>query len=255
LHKDALLADGRVLVVGGSGLTAFMPNADIFDPAANGGLGAWSATAPLTTGRSNHTATRLLDGRVLVVGGIKNGSSTGYLNSAQIFDPAANGGLGGWTDTGSMGKARKDHTATLLPDGRVLVAGGFNMTDFTMRYAEIFDPAAGGGVGAWSATGPLGTGRYSHTATRLADGKVLVAGGYVSGGASPTSCELYDPATGIWSATDALDNGRRIHTATRLLDGRVLAAGGEVGGTAMTSAELFTSVQANLSPLFLLLGD
>ena len=139
----------------------------------------------------------------------------------------------------------------MLADGRVLVAGHAGYPTST----EIFDPAAGGGVGAWSATGPLGTGRYSHTATRLADGKVLVAGGYGPGGASLTSCELYDPATGIWSATDALDNGRTQHTATLLTDGRVLAAGGQVGGTAMTSAELFTSVQGNLSPLFLLLGD
>jgi hypothetical protein len=304
LHKDALLADGRVLVVGGSGAIAFMPNADIFDPAAEGGVGAWTATAPLTTGRSYHTATGLLDGRVLVVGGIKNGSTTGYLNSAQIFDPAANSGLGGWTDTASMVKARKDHTATLLPDGRVLVAGGFNMTDFTMKYAEIFDPAAnsghGGwtdtgsmgtgryshtatlladgrvlvagnagyntsteifdpaansGVGTWSPTGPLGTGRYLHTATRLTDGQVLVAGGYGPGSAYLTSSELYDPVTAAWTATGALSNGRTQHTATLLTNGRVLAAGGQVGGTAMTSAELFTPVQGNITFLFLLLGD
>ena len=170
MHKDALLADGRVLVVGGGGAIAFMPNAEIFDPAADGGAGAWTATDPLTTGRKYHTATRLLDGRVLVVGGMKNGSTTGYLNSAQIFDPAANGGLGGWTrNTPPMVRARQDHTATLLPDGRVLVAGGFNMTDFTMKYAEIFDPAANGGSGGLVRHRPHGNWPlhpYGHLAGR-----------------------------------------------------------------------------------------
>src|SRR5688500_6695323 len=80
--------------------------------------------------------------------------------------------------------------------------------------------------GLWSDVGPLGTGRSVHTATLLADGRVLVAGGRVNGTAD-ASAELYDPATATWSATDSLDTARALHTATRLLDGRVLVVGGE----------------------------
>jgi hypothetical protein len=238
LHKAALLADGRVLVVGGSGAINFTPSAEIFDPAANGGEGAWSATGPLTNGRINHTATRLADGRVLVAGGFR--SSPGQLTSAEIFDPTADGGVGAWSATGSLSTARENHTATLLPDGRVLVAGGFNSTSFTLSSAEIFDPAANGGEGAWSPTGSMGTSRYSHTATLLTNGRVLVAGRP----STNTSAEIFDPAAnggeGAWSATGSLNNSRYRHTATRLDSGLVLVAGGNGGGGGyLTSAEIF----------------
>src|SRR5438874_643195 len=91
-------------------------------------------------------------------------------------------------NTGSLGAARNEHTATLLPSGKVLVAGGFNGSYLTS--AELYDPS----TGSWSATGSLGTAREFHTATLLPNGKVLVAGGY--NGSFPTSAELYDPSTG-----------------------------------------------------------
>src|SRR6266496_1292085 len=97
-----------------------------------------------------------------------------------------------WTATGNLGTPRDSHTATLLPSGKVLVAGGFNDSG-PLSSAELYDPMAG----SWSNTNPLGNPRYSHTATLLPSGKVLVAGGHASSGFL-SSAELYDPATGLY---------------------------------------------------------
>src|SRR5215469_7109893 len=102
-----------------------------------------------------------------------------------------------WVTTGSLGTARASHTATLLPSGQVLVAGGFN--GGSLSSAELYNPA----TGSWSSTGSLGTPRDSHTATLLPSGKVLIVGGEFNGG-SLSSAELYNPATGSWSSTGSL---------------------------------------------------
>src|SRR6266513_6182385 len=104
--------------------------------------------------------------------------------------------------TGSLATARTNTTATLLPNGKVLVAGGTNI-DSNLASAELYDPASG----SWTATGSLGTARQGHTATLLPNGKVLVAGGGSSNGIL-TSAELYDPASGTWSATGRPGRGR-----------------------------------------------
>ena len=128
-----------------------------------------------------------------------------------------------FSNTGSLTTARFYHTATLLPNGKVLVVGGRG-TSGALNGAELYDPISG----TWSATGSLNTDRYLHTATLLPNGKVLVAGGQDNSGPL-TSAELYDPASATWTATGNLAAARFYHTATLLPNGKVLVTGG--GGT------------------------
>ncbi|NOJ91434.1 kelch-like protein [Corallococcus coralloides] len=117
---------------------------------------------------------------------------------------------------------RLSNTATLLPDGQVLVAGGREEQGHTCQYsAELYDPAAN----LWRATGSMLACRYGHTATLLPNGKVLVAGGRGQVVNTETA-ELYDPASGTWSATGSMTNPRAGQTATLLLDGKVLVQSG-----------------------------
>src|SRR5579862_3763582 len=123
--------------------------------------------------------------------------------------------------TGSMNTARWFSTLTILPNGKILVAGGADASFNTFASAELFDPA----TGIWTATGSMNTPRYSHTATLLQNGKVLVSGGQNSSGTT-NSAELYDPVSGTWSYTGSLSSNRVEHTATLLPDGQVLVCGG-----------------------------
>ena len=122
--------------------------------------------------------------------------------------------------SGNLAARRSDHTATLLPNVKVLVAGGFNGSIF-LGSAELFDPA----TSALSSADSLATSRSGHTATLLPNGKVLVVGG----AGAFASAEIYDPTSGTWSATSALALGRQEHTATLLPDGKVLVVGGVAG--------------------------
>ena len=117
-------------------------------------------------------------------------AGTGMTYQAVVIDPS-------WSATGSLSAARQYHTATLLPNGNVLVAGGENSNGF-LSSAELYHPA----MGLWSATGSMGTARESHTATLLPNGKVLVAGGY--NGSYLSSAELYDPGLGFHSSWQPL---------------------------------------------------
>src|SRR3954451_20756291 len=106
---------------------------------------------------------------------------------------------GTWTATGSMGTARWAHTATLLPNGTVLVAGGDSAPNNIIASAELYNPSTGN----WTATGSMTTPREDHTATLLPEGRVLVVGGRAEFCLTTSSAELYDPSTGTWSATGA----------------------------------------------------
>ncbi len=146
-----------------------------------------------------------------------------------IVQPCA-GQSGTWSATGSLITGRYSHSATLLTNGKVLVASGYDGG----ASAELYDPASG----TWSATGSLITARGDYTATLLPNGKVLVAGGY--NGEPLASAELYDPATGAWTATGSLNTARGKHTATLLPNGEVLVAGGSIDiFTSLDSAELY----------------
>lgn len=226
-HSATLLSDGRVLAAGGfgSGGGNALSSAEVFDPAT----GKWSATGSLGEQRDSHTATRLADGRVLVAGGEGRGSSKGALSSAELYNPAT----GTWAPTGNLNQARKQHTATLLANGKVLVAGGESPSDAALASAELFDPA----TGTWSPTGSMSQGRNVFAAAQLADRRVLAVGGS-DGTSALTSAEIYDPAAGTWSQTGSLRQARDLHTATRLTSGRVLVAGG-IESNDLFATELF----------------
>ncbi len=219
-HTATLLLDGTVLVAGGQTNVRPLASAEAYDP----GTELWSAAADMHRDRVGHTATLLLDGRVLVVAGYC-AFDGGTQSSAEIYDPDR----GTWTLTEPFPPLGPDgfgacggHTATLLVDGRVLVAGGWgSFPDSSLASAELWDPR----TGAWVVTGSMLDAHHGHTATLLADGRVLVAGGGTPYGPQD-SAELYDPRTGTWTATASMHEGHARHTATRLLDGTVLIAGG-----------------------------
>jgi hypothetical protein len=202
-----LLLDGRVLLAGGG-----VPTAELFDPAS----GQWSPAGNLSLARSSHTATRLADGRVLVAGGTVAGTPTA---TAELYDPATNT----WSAAGHLAQARTLHQAALRPDGQVLVFGGSSTADGLggLASAELYDPAAG----TWSAAAGMSAARANFTASTLADGRVLAAGGN-DGMADLASVEIYDPVTGTWTPTTPMQLARREHGAALLSDGRLLVIGG-----------------------------
>ncbi|HEX4667401.1 MAG TPA: kelch repeat-containing protein [Chthoniobacterales bacterium] len=164
-----------------------------------------------------HTATRLLDGRVLLAGGLvkRDGGGFEFTDSCEIYDPATNS----WSATGSLNEAREFHHAVLLSDGRVLVASGLGPpTNGLMKTVEIYDPTSG----TWSFTKAM-LNPPGGNLVLLADGRVLAPGGEKQ---MATSCELYDPGTATWALTGGLNIGRNGLQATRLGDGRVLTVGG-----------------------------
>ena len=239
-----LLRDGRVLVseACGTGAELFDASTDSFTP-----------TGTSTSRRGYATATLLRDGRVLIAGGVEcpNAEDDGIWASAELYDPAT----GTFTATGSMSVPREFHTATLLADGRVLIAGGYSgpaavatgaiklasvrtaeTSTSILSSAEIYDPA----TGTFSPTGSMTTFRDHHTATLLKDGRVLLTGGGGEAYASSTSADVYDPVTGRFTATGAMRTGRWLHTATLLPDGRVLVVGGRSPKDSVyDSAEVF----------------
>jgi N-acetylneuraminic acid mutarotase len=235
-------SDMTTVFVSGSTLTVSVPAGDIssvgtvmvtvFNPGPGGGLSSastftitangssdWVDTGSMSTGRFGHTATLLPNGRVLVAGGLGPWvpsfgptRTSSPQASAEIYDSTS----GGFIVISSMTFARTGHTATLLTNGKVLVAGGGT------GGPELFDSA----LGVWSPTGALLTNRSNHTATLLANGKVLVAGGGVA------SAELYDPSVGTWSPAGVMSAMRSGNTATLLTSGKVLVCGGTSDGSA-----------------------
>ncbi|RKG81635.1 kelch-like protein [Corallococcus sp. CA049B] len=157
--------------------------------------------------------------------------------------------VGQWDPTGPMGGGpRWGHTATLLQDGRVLIAGGSaQKRSFYLETTELFHPA----TNTWSAGAPMNARRLFHSATLLLDGKVLVVGGEGLEGVEGFSAgaELYDPATNTWTRTGSMAQGRSRHLAARLLDGKVLVAGGEDINGSLTSAEVYDPNTGTWSPV------
>lgn len=235
--QAAMLSDGQVLAAGGNIGVFPTSAAELYNPST----GTWSATGSLTIRRENYALAVLPNGKVLVAGGATSERFLGVTSSAELYDP----GTGTWTRTGSMNQARQGATATVLPNGKVLVAGGSTFINSdAVTGAELYDP----NTGTWSQTGSMNVRRAQHTATFLAaNGKVLVAGGGDGWKFYTNTAELYDPATGVWTLTGSMSVARFGHASTQLPDDQVLAAGGQstqnLGcppcGNLQSSAELY----------------
>ncbi|MDT0347463.1 Kelch repeat-containing protein [Streptomyces litchfieldiae] len=190
--------------------------------------GQWTATGALPSPgcwHGQHDGPIVLpSGKVLVAGGADAGATA--LATAALYDPDA----GTWAATGALATARRLHTLTALPDGRVLAAGGVTGAPESpapgLASAEIYDP----GTGTWSVTGAMHGRRWGHSAVALPDGTVLVAGGTTIRSAQSTrslsTAEIYDPATEEWTEAAPMTEARAGHPAVLLANGRVLVAGG-----------------------------
>ncbi len=217
--SSILMQNGKVLVAGGNigGIGAVYPWAQVYDPVTS----AWSATRDMKSGRNWPTGTLLPDGRVLIVGGSNgkpNGDNLVILKTAEFYDPAA----GTFSLSGAKMKTpRANHTATLLPNGKVLIAGGMNAMIPRIRWgsctnlAELYDPA----TGTFSSAGAMAVVHCGHNAALLPNGKVLIVGG--------NDAELYDPATNSWTSAGTM-NASHAGSAVLLNNGKVLLAGSTV---------------------------
>ncbi len=267
-HTATLLKTGQVLVVGGD--TSTDPStAEVYTQNAN----SWEKVFNnLHSPRVAHTATLLLDGRVLVTGGLPSTFGP-TLNTAEIFDPGNDPVNGSWTVVNPMNDRRAFHTATLLPSGMVLVAGGLpdsGQSQIALSSAELFDPT----TGIWTRTSPMNDTHSGHTATLLSfqtlgveleDFVVLIAGGMESlFGHISRAAELYQPpppvdqppapvahqpiasiSTGSWVRAGSMNVTRMFHTATALpaaggplnRDRQVLITGGPDPGNELTTGQ------------------
>lgn len=240
------LLNGDVLITGGFTYDAAacgdldpspaVTSAEVYDHT----LGSFQPTGSMAEERGGHTATRLADGRVLITGGGKTDADwfpqpTGQASAtAEIYDPAT----GIFNATGNMLAGRIGHTATLLTDGKVLISGGWTLSNATAT-AELYDPL----TGVFTATGNMTSARAAHTATLLHDGRVLITGGtYDHTNAGSDTVEIYDPGTGLFTATASMTVARTLHTATLLPNNTVLVVG---GGSKL--AEIFDPATASFS--------
>jgi len=236
----APIGDGGALVAGGCDLNAgCSASAEGWTAAAN----AWSSLASLPGPRGYGTATVLADGRVLVVGGCADPLCATVLGDALVYDPVANT----WTPAGSMSSPRAGQTATLLPNGTVLVAGGcvdaacMNvLSSVDIWTASGASSDAGGGAGSFAPGPSMATARHHHTATLLGNHEVLMAGGANASGASLPTSEVYLPLAQEWLGTTAMLMARAFHVGALLNDGRVLVAGGCNPATCISFAETFS---------------
>lgn len=245
-----LVGTDEVLVVGSDYLTSWLSacgastngsdSVELGDPTT----GAWEKTTGLPSLRDEPAVISLSDGRALLTGGAA-GEDVGWsaYSSTYVFDPTSRR----WSRSGLLHTARTETAATLLRDGRVLVAGGLYLDRSAPEQArpldsgEVWDPR----TGAWSRTRRLAETRIGASAVTLADGRVLLVGGSMNRERAPielASAEIYDPASGRWSSGGALTTARSGFALVALNDGGALVAGG-IGGLRTTRSEYLSSVE------------
>jgi hypothetical protein len=237
-----VLPNGTVLVAGGCCTPEAGPGAlaeaQIYNPATN----SWTATGSMSTGRYYATATLLGNGTVLVVGGdnivpnMMSGMGSSPLTSAEIYNPAT----GSWQSAGNTATGHVWATASLLPSGQVLVAGGsLEGCCGGVTGADLYTPS----TGTWQAAANMNVAREDAAAVVLPNGTVLMTGGYngITATAWLASTEIYQPSTNTWTVGPSMNAERAYQTATLLPDGQVLVAGGSNGSNALASAELYSA--------------
>lgn len=231
-HTTTLLANGKVLITGGNDSSgAIIGSAEVFDPAT--GLFT-STTGPMNVIRGQQTATLLNSGKVLIAGGNDDAAfGTTITDTAETYDPAT--GLFTLT-AGNMTSARYYHTANLLPNGKVLLAGGVDNSNNILDTADIYDP----GTNTFSATtNNMADGRWDHSSATLLDGKILIAGGENSL-AQLNTATVYDSTTNTFTpTTGTMTTARFFHMMATLQDGRVLVAGGSDSTFVVDTAETY----------------
>lgn len=229
-----MLQDGHLLITGGNNGSSSVAAVDIVDAAGN-----ITAGSPMNMARSQHTATVLQDGRVLVVGGVD--VSGNPIGTAEIFDPSINPAQANpWTSTGPLVQARSGQTATLLNDGRVLIAGGLSGSQ-VLNTLELFNAASGTNGSFMLLPATLSSPRAKYAAALLDDGRVVIVGGWDGTTVAPqppattatphalATTDIYDASAQQVRAGPALNVARMNLTATTQLDGQVFAAGGNNG--------------------------
>jgi len=218
-HSATLLRDGRVLVVGGYNLPQqWLGDAEVFDPFTN----TWIVIPPLYSHGTHHTATLMKDGRVLVAGGaVGSGVVT---DRVEIFDPQTYS----WIEAAPLDSERYGHTAQLLEDGRVLVAGGSTARGTAPAGGDalFYDPS----LDRWTPAASMLNPRVFAESVRLADGRILITGGFPIGDFMATrpltAADIYYPDLNLWAAAPDLDHERYFHNLILLPTGQVLAIGG-----------------------------
>lgn len=256
LHASATLNDGRVLFAGGvDGTGAVTTACEIYDPVAD----TFTAVANLLGPRAGHAAATLPDGRVMVAGGTTNFTDlataiTGVLNSVEIYNPATNT----WAAGPAIGGRRLLPSLTRLSTGRMLVAGGIEVTLLfgipiavtSTNKAQLYNPA----TNSWSnaANMPVGRAYHQDNQLTLADGRVLLSGGVLvpdlvnaANAASIANADLYNPTTNAWTAT-TMSRARTAQSVVQLANGLVIVCGGAEG---LLSAPVTIDAVASLDPI------
>ncbi len=241
-HGAVKLKDGRVLIVGGGGVSGSLAQCEIFDPATE----TFTPTGSLNLPREGRNSVLLSDGRVMVIAGRSSAAPCCTVASTEIYNPAT----GTWSPAapvptsglGTISPGYTNQAIAVLPDGKVLMTGGYDGYSFNTASAVLrYDP----GADAWQVMSPMLTARNQHTATLLSDGRVLIVAGRVASSiGSFFSTELYNPLTlpsGLSSSGNPLADSRADHTATLLPSGKVLIAGGfnyDANATAVSTSSL-----------------
>lgn len=240
-HTATLLQNGKVLIAGGrdGDGTQVFDSADLYDPAT----GQFSATGAMTTPRKGHTATLLSNGMVLIVGGVDVAGT--IIDSAEVYDPST----GHFKATGAPRTGRVSCTLSPLAGSKVLLAGGENSSFAPLDSAEIYTYVSDG-TGTFSTlSSTMVSARDGHSATVLANGKVLLAGGVDASFVLQDSAEIFDPSNNSFTATTGrMITARLLQTATLLPSGKVLIAGGEdVNLHSIPAAELYDPATGNFT--------